>query len=194
MNMEKIKKDFIASRNILKLNIKLYHEGHTDVYRVIASELRKLFCDGENSLASKLFSEIRLCQVRLKEIRENLPEDGIVFFMPASVRVSSDQTGKNKAKIIELFDTGSDLISLNEWLEQPLFNKKITIRELIKSIADKEGAHSDNHYGETLTISKSVFVGNENPHGIVIIAIGEYCLGVFEKAIENNCELKNLVM
>ncbi|TKJ46349.1 hypothetical protein CEE34_09040 [Candidatus Aerophobetes bacterium Ae_b3a] len=46
--------------------------------------------------------------------------------------------------------------SSKEWLDQGLFNINITIRQLIKSMANKEGAHSDPKYDPTLRFTKSV--------------------------------------
>lgn len=70
----------------------------------------------------------------------------LVFRMPGRVHFP----GKGDPKIQTLFDERKTPIPLKEWLEQGLFNINITIRQLIKSVADKEGVHSDKEYDQTL--------------------------------------------
>ncbi len=168
--------DLSASKKIMQSNIKLFHEGHRDSYRVIAGELRKLLCDGKNSLIPRLFPKAALHPLRGVNLKGSLME-GLVFRMPSRVHFD----GKGSPKILELFDPRKKTISIEEWLDQPLFNKDITIRELIRSVADKENAHSDPHYNDTLKFTKSVKLGDEAIHEQHIVAIGEYILemGIF---------------
>jgi len=48
------------------------------------------------------------------------------------------------------FAQSETLMSIDDWMQQPVLSPKISVRELIKSVADKEGAHSDPDYNETL--------------------------------------------
>jgi hypothetical protein len=177
--------DFIASRNILNVNIRLFHEGHRDLYRVIAVELRKLLCDGKNSLVPRLFPN-----TRLHPLRGRLPEhlkEGLVLSIPSMIEFG----GQGGSRIMELFDKRAELIPLNEWLSQDLFNKHITIQELIRSVADKESAHADKQFNDTLHFTRSIKLVTEDLHKQHIIAIGEYILEMLNMAIESNPELRN---
>jgi len=65
-----------------------------------------------------------------------------------------------------------------------LFNINITIRQLIKSVANKEGAHSDPKYDPTLRFIKSVKLVDQDIHIKFIVAIGEYILKWLKRAPE----------
>jgi len=99
--------------------------------------------------------------------------------------------GKGNSRILQLFDYNLPLIDVTVWLEQPLFNKKITIKKLIKSVADKESVHSDKEYDETLRFTRSIKLVDEDIHIQHIIALGEYILKFMEYAIEQNSDLQS---
>lgn len=96
----------------------------------------------------------------------------LVFQMPARVHFD----GKGGSKIQILFDERKTPIPLKEWLDQGLFNINITLRQLIKSVTNKEGAHSDPKYDPTLRFTKSVKLVDQDIHIKFIVAIGEYIL------------------
>jgi len=182
--MVKAVEDLIASRNILITNIRSFHEGNRDLYRVIAVELRKLLCDGKNSLVTRLFPD-----ARLHPLRGRLPDhlkEGLILHIPAMVHFD----GKGGSKIIELFDKSAQPLPLELWLKQDLFNKDITINELIRSVADKESAHADPKYNKTLNFTRSVKLVDEDIHRQHIIAIGEYILELLNMTVEKNPKLK----
>jgi len=182
--MHKAIEDLMASRNILATNIRLFHEGNRDLYRVISVELRKLLCDGRNSLVPRLFPD-----ARLHPLRGRLPDhlkEGLVLHIPSMIHFD----GKGGSRIIELFDKAAQPIPLADWLTQDLFNKDITINELIRSVADKESAHSDRKYDKTLTFTRSVKLVDEDIHRQHIVAIGEYILELLDMAIDNNPQLR----
>ncbi|MGR3273820.1 hypothetical protein ACSYAD_01800 [Acaryochloris marina NIES-2412] len=169
--------DFVASRNILAANIELFHNGHRDVYRVIAVELRKLLCDGKNSLAPRMFPN-----PKMHPLRGRLPPElkkSLVFSMTSQVKFD----GQGGSRIIEMFDRRAQMIPLEEWLNQDLFNKEITIKNLIRSVADKEAAHSDKTYNNTLNLSRSIKLVDEDIHKQHIVAIGEYQLEIMNNTI-----------
>jgi hypothetical protein len=92
--------------------------------------------------------------------------------MPGRISVSSD--GKYTFKLT--FDKSCTLIDLDIWIRQPILSPTITVWELIKSVADKEGAHSDPEYNETLVRAKLVRYVRDESHIPIIIGIGEYVL------------------
>jgi len=181
MKINKAKNDLNDSINILEDNVRLFHNGRIAAYRVIAVQLRLLLCD-RNPLIPRVLKTVRLYPLLGYITKEENDEwkrklghsmkEGLVFQMPAMVHFD----GKGGSRIEVLFDEGKQPIELEEWLDQDLFNKDITIRELIKSVANKEGAHSDPDYNETLKFTKSVKLVDEDIHIKFIVAIGEYIL------------------
>ncbi len=106
-------------------------------------------------------------------------KNAFVVHLPAIVEFD----GRGGSKIIRLFDESREPIELTEWLEQDLFNPKIKIGELIKSVADKLGKHSDPDYNDTLNYTRSIKVANEDIHIGYIIGIGEYVLKLIKMAM-----------
>lgn len=178
--------DFMATRDILRVNIEMFHAGTRELYRVVAGELRKLTCDGKSTLLKRICPSIEMHQIQsaLNKMPENCRER-LVLHIPSTIYFD----GKGGSNIISLFDIHSQMISLDEWLDQPLFNKDITIRNFIRSVSDKESVHSDKEYNETLLFSKSVKLVNEDMHKQHIVAIGEYVLSVMERIIKNDSNI-----
>ena len=174
--------------NNLEGNIRLFHEGNTSAYRVIAVQLWLLLCD-KKPLVPRVFQDVKLhpllgyiTKEEDEEWKKKLGhsiEEGLVFQMPAMVRFN----GKGGSRIEVLFDERRQPIELEEWLDQDLFNQKITIRQLIKSVRNKEAAHSDKNYDETLKFSKSIKLVNEDIHIKFVVAIGEYVLKILKNVI-----------
>lgn len=73
-------------------------------------------------------------------------------------------------------------MEVTKWIEQPFINLEITIREFIKSIADKEGAHSDAEYNKTLNFTKSIHYADKESHIAGITGIAHYV----SKVLKNN--------
>lgn len=181
MSRSKLLTDYQSSLNILEGNIELFHKGNRATYRVIATHLDILLI-GEKSLMMQLFSSSAFHPLKgyiskeeddayIKKFGHSL-KDGLVFQSPAII----DFDGKGGSKIIALFDEDRMPLVLDIWLDQPLFNDEITIRELIKSIRDKEGAHSDKEYNNTLKFTKSIGLIDKDIHEQYIVAVGEYVL------------------
>lgn len=185
MEQRKALVDLGASLNIMHANIEIFHEGNFHLYRVIASELRKLLCDGHSTLLPRIFPGLTL-HPHLGYISRQMEEEHVSNFgssikelmesmtvmMPAHVHMD----GKGGARIVRLFDETATPLDLSEWLAQPLFNKKITIQDLIRSVADKEAAHSDLKYNDTLNFLRAITIADQSPHVKYIVAIGEYML------------------
>lgn len=188
MKINKAINDLKHSINILEDNVRLFHNGRISAYRVIAVQLRLLLCD-RYPLIPRVFQTVRLHPLLGYITKEENDEwkrkfghsmkEGLVFQMPAMVHFD----GKGGSRIEVLFDERKQPIELEEWLDQDLFNKDITIRELIKSVANREGAHSDPDYNETLKFTKSVKLVDEDIHIKFIVATGEYILKTIKQAI-----------
>ena len=102
--------------------------------------------------------------------------NGLVFQMPAMVNFN----GRGGSRVEVLVDEKRAPIDLNEWLAQMLFSKEITIRQLIRSVANKVAVHSDEDYDKTLATTKSVKLVDEDIHIKFIVAIGEYILRILK--------------
>jgi len=191
MNGKKALDDIRDSIDILETNIRLFHEGKISSYRVIAVQLRLLLCD-KSALIPRLFDNVTLHPLfggitkqqdeEWKRKFGHSLKEGLVFHMPAMVEFD----GKGGSKIIKLFGEDREPIELNEWLDQDLFSPDITIRELIKSVADKMSAHSDPEYNDTLAFTKSIKLVGEDIHIKFIVGIGEYVLKMIKAAFEGN--------
>ena len=194
MHINKAIDDLKHSINILEGNIRLFHEGNISVYRIIAVQLWLLLCDGKNALVPRVFQNVKLHPLQGYITKEEDEEwkrefghsvkEGLVFQMPAMVSFN----GKGGSRIEVLFDERKQPIELEEWLDQDLFNQKITIRQLIKSVRHKEAAHSDKEYDETLKFTKSIKLVNEDIHIKFIVAIGEYVLRLLKMAFQSREE------
>ena len=173
----------MAARNVLAFNIAGFHDGHQDLYRVVATELRKLFCDTPKCLVERLFPSAGLHPTRLYRPGEDV--SGLVLQVPAMICV--DEKG---VRVTEVFRKDFGPLPVSEWLEQPFLSARVTLRDFIKSVADKESSHADPVYNETLLLAKSVHVGDgEELLGLLMVAVGEYVLGVLDMAIKTNPKL-----
>ena len=189
-------KDFADCVNNLRTSVNLASSGDISAYKIVATQLRVLLCDSkdgkESPLLLKIFQSVKLHPLRntmlsnddeTKKWREGFGPDfnwNNMFIIPAMMEFNGE-----KANIIEFFDENLPPIDLKEWLDQPLFTNEISIKELIKSIADKEAAHSDNDYGKTLSTTNQVKIAGKNSHQLFIVAIGKYILEKTINAINN---------
>jgi len=168
--MSKSEEDFQASIRVLQGALAMYDSGTTDAYRVIATELRKLLCD-KNPLLPRVRPEFMLHKLHWTELLERCPSlaVGLELIMPGELTVS-----KGMYHFELMFGKSNALMKPKDWVKQPLLSPSITIWELIKSVADKEGAHSDPDYNETLVQAKMVKYVRDDSHIPSIVALGDY--------------------
>jgi len=188
MTRDKAREDLLAATEILQTNINVYRrQGKRQLYRVVASQLRLLLCDGRNSLLPRLFGDVRLHPMtgyirdkRLDEIWKaqfgRTFTENRLFHQPFSVYV-----GEKGARIAELFNERLEPIPLEEWLDQPIFNAWLTVKELIRSVADKEAVHSDPSYNKTLKFTSSSRINEQALHEELIVCAGEYILRAIDR-------------
>lgn len=151
--MSKSLSDIRASFSVIASNIKDYYKGNKHVYRPIAVELRKLLCDtnkGDDiSLLKRLFPDFRL---RPLYGSKDKVDKYTVLYIPGVIY--SD--GKGFSKIQELINENAQSLLIDDWLNQKLIDDTTTVRDFIRSVADKEGAHADREYNEILKKTKTV--------------------------------------
>lgn len=174
--MTKTFEDFQASVRILRKNIQDYHSGFHDSYRVVAGELRKLLCDGKGTLLPRIYTEVKLHPLAQNVFFTNPSIPKPTFSLPLCVRlVPVTQYWLNVV--------GSQaMMPLDQWVSQPLLSTSVTIWEFIKSVADKEDAHSDPFFNDTLNLAASINLGANDFRAVLTIALGEYILQFIEMA------------
>jgi len=168
-------------RNNLQMNLKSYDKGNISAYVDIAVKLRILFCDkftdDKHPLLERLFPGLKLHFIR-GGLPPNLRNDpSLVFYMPATTSFD----GKGGSKMEKLFDEQNvPVMNIEDWLEQKILNNSITLKELIISVADKEGAHSDIAYNDTLNFGRQMLLPDKEIYKETIAAIGRYALRVLQ--------------
>ena len=98
-----------------------------------------------------------------------------IILGPDSVRYPGKLRRKeNRFYPVYVFDQRADPLSREEWLDQPYLSGRVTIRNLLKSVRNKEGAHSDRNYDDTLVKTRSFMIVDIPIDVIGIASIGEY--------------------
>lgn len=169
--------DFRASLTVLRANIALFHQGIRDTYRVVATELRKWLCD-KKALLPRVYLSFRPHMLHWTGMLRDCPTlvEGMVLLIPGELRTPSPGMSSFQLK----FHKSKTQMDLEEWLDQPILTTEITIRELVRSVANKEGAHSDPEFNETLIKAKLVKYGSDESHIHTIVAIAEYLIAFID--------------
>ncbi len=182
MNRKKAWNDLQATLNNLEDSISLFRKGRRDQYRSVAIGLRTLLCDKNTALLGifprAAFHPLNGFAARLA-VKQSYLLENLVFSPPGII--NSD--GKGNVRIEKLFWKGN-LLLLEQWLNQPLISKRVTLREFIKSIADKEGKHLDKEYDSTLQLVRHVNIANKKYHPELIVTIGEYVAGLLQHVVK----------
>lgn len=164
---EKAIKDLKAVVEVLEINAEAFLNNKRAAYRAVAAQLRGLLCEMTSPLR-RLFSDVTFHPL-IKSAALSLDVKP-TFVVRGEIRFD----GKGNAKLMSLFDEGAERIPLDEWLKQPLFNERITIWQLIKSVADKEGVHFDKEYDPTLETTNDIRILLTPIHEDYIVSIGSY--------------------
>lgn len=158
---------------IIQNNVEAYDSGQSACYKVIASQLRILVCDTynrqDNSLLPKVFPNPRFHPFANPDLSEGKKAGRqLIFFMPGTLT-------SNSCRVFDVFELDQEPIPLASWLDQHLFDETVTIRVLIRSVADKDGgAHVDNQLDMTLQKTYSTFINERESHAVFIVEIGRY--------------------
>jgi hypothetical protein len=145
----------------------------------MAVELRKLLCDSNPSpLLARVLSQFRLYKLHVAEIMENAPSllNGLKHFMPGKLI----STKYNVPILLLSISNKKETMAINEWVNQIFFKENVSIRDLIKSVADKEAAHSDPEFNATLKYCKEWSYNDIFCHVVGIYAISRLVYDVFE--------------
>jgi hypothetical protein len=173
INKSKSWDDFRASLAVMNINIHAYYRGKLAAYRPLAVELRKLLCDtscGKDiSLIHRLFPDLHLKPLSGDV---NKIDSFTSLYIPGRMYFN----GGGDSNLWDLFNEDASSVELSDWLQQKLLNNSITIKEFIRSVADKEGAHSDEVYNATLLTTQSVAIANEPLSAKTIVTIARFIL------------------
>lgn len=165
-----------ASLQVIGLNTGAHYSGLLHTYRPIASELRKLVCDYQHGKDISLFPRC-FPGVTLHPLvgSSDMIDEHASLYIPCSMYFD----GKGGSDIDFLFDEAKEPMQVADWLEQPFFRKDITVKKLIRSVADKEAAHADEGKNSTLHLTRSfLFPGNDSLAAKAVVAIGRYLVKV----------------
>ncbi len=170
---EKNKVDLINSINLLKSYLENFEDGNILYYLSMAVELRKLLCETKSSpLITRVIPTFKLYKLNSTKNFKNTPSllKGLLHIMPGQFLVS-----EKGVQLFSLsFSKDKELMNIDEWVDQIFFTEKITIRELIKSVADKEAVHSDNEYNDTLIHCKTWTYYDSGCHVLGIYSIARF--------------------
>lgn len=163
-----------ASLQAMGVNVRAYYAGSLHAYRPVAAELRKLLCDTRSRKDISLLPSCFPC-IRLHHLRgsQSMIDEHTTLYIPALMSFD----GRGGSDIDALFHESGEMLPIPEWLDQKLFSCDISLREFIRSIADKEGAHADLSSNATLNLTKQVrFPGDETLAAKTIVAIARYII------------------
>lgn len=179
MPTTKNKTDLLNSFQLLSTYLKGFENGEQLLYLPMAVELRKLLCENNPSpLVTRVIPDFKLYKLHSATLFDGTPSllKGLEHFMPGKLEV-----GDNNVTILRLsLSRTKELMEVREWTDQIFFKEKITIRGLIKSVADKEGAHSDANDNATLEYSKNWLYKDVSSRILGIYAIARLVYDVFE--------------
>jgi hypothetical protein len=170
-NSEEIRANLIDAINLVRINIALFDAGNRACYRLIAGQLRLLLCDGKgNSLIKRVFPNPRLHPFWQCEEMDEIEKQGgrMLFFLPGEL-------ASNSSQITNICDRDKEPMELDKWLNLRVFDSSITLRGLIRSVANKDGgAHLDSKLDNTLMKTYSTEICGELSHVRFLVDISRY--------------------
>lgn len=167
-------RDLDAAISNISRSLQAYYAGDPYAYLPVAVELRKLLCEQKRGQDESLVLRDNPKFALHPLTKSSLPIDGPNVFL---FRGPKSFNGRRSGYLGSLFDETQHVMPLSEWREQQLVSQDITIRNLIKSVADKEAAHSDRDGNATLGLLQSVrYGGGAGADAEHIASIGHYIL------------------
>jgi len=158
MESFKLNQDYEYSLKLIEDCLTQIIDGKYWYIKTLSTELYTLLIDRGNKkgpLILEILPDFKLHPVfgsisengrpsPIDEIWKVLGPTGMIY--PGKV---SFKNGKATPKW--MFDIRQPAIPLEDWLQQPLLSHEITIYQLIRSVRNKIGAHSDVKYDSTLS-------------------------------------------
>lgn len=172
-------KDFVDCLKQIQLSIDNYSDENDFPYKSISVQLRILFCD-QNPLYEKLFPDLKLHPL-LRGGMNNWPQslkDSCVLFIQGRIHFPGNA---GKCEIVKLFDADSqNLLPIEQWLNQTLLvleKTPITIRDIIRSVANKDGgAHVDSKLDHVMIKGARIKINGQKGYISYLMAISKYII------------------
>lgn len=180
MSERNLRKALIDDLEQIEDNARLYRQGRNSAYQAVAVQLRNLLLGYDRSLVRRL-----LPGATFHEFGElpggpapPLPDSNDKTVTVAYVNPrGSIQLGGPAGAQLEL-SFGEVELSLDEWLEQWIFNPDVKLGRLITATANDEVAHTENKIAQTIRKANEWrFAGGaagRELHAMAIVALGEY--------------------
>jgi len=171
-------KEAIESFKVVDTCLKCFYEGESHMYRPLSAQLRLLLCDSnrskDNSLVTRIFNNIRLSPIKSIDYQVQGTFNKSEDWANSIHAVSSNPSVNLKLALmpfeITCFANGLEIadlivnknaepIPVSSWLEQciSLYPVPITIRSLIKIVADRGGGAHVHHKEDNLLDSLSKY-------------------------------------
>lgn len=164
-------KEAIESFKVIDTCLKCFYDGEYHMYRPLSAQLRLLLCDSnrnkDNSLITRMFKNIYLSPIKSVSHQEQgdfsedqswanniqaASSDPMVNLKLAAMPFEITQF-VNGLEIADLLvDKQAELIPISDWLKQciSIYPVPITIRSLIKTVADRGGGAHIHHQEDKL--------------------------------------------
>jgi len=189
MESFKLKQDYEYSLKIIEDSVTQILEGKYWYIKPLSTELYTLLIDRGNKkgpLILEVLPDLKLHPVLgsttqdgspspLEQMRNVIGPTGIIY--PGKVSVK-----KGKVTPKWMFDFSQPAIFLEDWLQQPLLSHEITIYQLIKSVRNKIGAHSDVEYDDTLSQTRFFKIVDYEIDLLGLLSIAEHLLSVIKQS------------
>jgi hypothetical protein len=173
--------------------LSLYYKGRPHMFKPIAAQLRILYCDSnrgsENSLLHHLDRKMKLLAFRQNEYTTSHPHLVVTAYDRAGKEIPNAIKMKESCfRIIEdkngIAYPDIDLanppvyLSLAQWRDQIIDdNMQLTVKDIIRTIADKGGgAHVDMKGNTNLKLMKKRTPANIDYQLLFIIALARYTI------------------
>ena len=183
MESFKLKQDYEYCLKLIEDCLAQIIDGKYWYIKTLSTELYTLLIDRGNKkgpLVLEILPELKLHPLfgsisedgrpsPMDEIRKIIGQTGMIY--PGMV---SFKNGKVTPKWV--FDVRHPAIPLVDWLQQPLLSYEITIFQLIKSVRNKIGAHSDIEYDSTLSKTRFFKIVDYEIDLLGLLSIAEHVL------------------
>jgi hypothetical protein len=166
-------------------NIVLYKRGRDSAYQAVAIQLRNLLLKGPRGLAARVFPRLTLYQLTpVEDADQPGDSDGRHVQMLRRVTLSLQTSYPGAQARLQLAEDLPKL-SVEEWLEQWLISPKLSIRQLIRQVANEEVAHTEDEVGKEIggtLVWQFGGVGRDRQlYQLLIVAIGGYVASELRK-------------
>jgi hypothetical protein len=144
---DEIYQELLDALSQIDFGVKGFNEGVRSAYMGVAVELRKLLCD-KRPLVNRILEKPAYHPLWHDVNEEQQPGWNLPFFTGSFITYDAD-----------VFDLNRPRIPLDVWLVQGIARQPghvITIKELIRSVADKQAAHADDDWNTSLVLARSV--------------------------------------